>query len=211
MRNDRRPWERKKKQSHFERRRKESFCIFTEGKTEQLYFDDFNLPTLRVKCVGLGGGNAEHLLNEMLRYMNEDKYTGYDHYWLVFDCDDNSQEELQRVAARLKRSARERKTDIQWCFSNPCFECWYLLHFCYRDSPMTALELKRHLLREWIPGYHETMKGIYGLLVDKMETACRNASRLLPLEEREAWINRLKLTNPSTNVDDLVKMLRAEM
>ena len=55
------------------------------------------------------------------------------------------------------------------------------------------------------------MKGIYGLLVDKMETACRNASRLLPLEEREAWINRLKLTNPSTNVDDLVKMLRAEM
>ena len=76
---------------------------------------------------------------------------------------------------------------------------------------MTALELKRHLLREWIPGYHETMKGIYGLLVDKMETAFRNASRLLPLEEREAWSNRLKQTNPSTNVDDLVKMLRAEM
>ena len=72
MRNDRRPWERKKKQSHSERRRKESFCIFTEGKTEQLYFDDFNLPTLRVKCVGLGGGNAEHLLNEMLRYMNDE-------------------------------------------------------------------------------------------------------------------------------------------
>ena len=65
MRNDRRPWERKKKQSHSERRRKESFCIFTEGKTEQLYFDDFNLPILRVKCVGLGGGNAEHLLNEV--------------------------------------------------------------------------------------------------------------------------------------------------
>lgn len=62
------------------------------------YFDGFNLPTLRVTCIGLGGGNAEHLLKEALCLMRLPKYSGYDHYCLVFDCDDNSQEELLRVA-----------------------------------------------------------------------------------------------------------------
>ena len=54
--------------------RRESFCIFTEGTTEKLYFDGFNFPTLRVKCIGLGGGNAEHLLKEALSLMRLPKF-----------------------------------------------------------------------------------------------------------------------------------------
>ena len=204
MKKERKPWERNLNQNRSYQKRKESFCIFTEGKTEELYFEEFNLPTLRVKCVGLGGGNAEHLLDEMLVYMKMAKYADYDHYWLIFDCDDNSQEELQRVVARAK------KAKINWCLSNPCFELWYLLHFLYRESPMTAFDLKKHLLKEWIPGYNETMEGIYDLLKDRMDNAIRNAARLLPPEKREEWMNRLRQSNPSTNVDNLIRKLRTE-
>ena len=181
--------------------RRESFCIFTEGTTEQLYFDDFNLPTLRVKCIGLGGGNAEHLLNEALCQMRLPKYSGYDHYCLVFDCDDNLQDELLRVVVKSE------KNKIRWCFSNPCFELWYLLHFVYRDSPTVPSELKQKLLPAKIPGYTETTEGICVLLKDKLDAAIRNAQRLLPPEERQAWRNRLREANPSTNLDELVILL----
>ena len=63
----RKPWQQSVKRPV--QLRRESFCIFTEGTTEQLYFDGFNLPTLRETCIGLGGGNAEHLLTEALCLM----------------------------------------------------------------------------------------------------------------------------------------------
>lgn len=182
--------------------RRSSFCIFTEGTTEKLYFEDFHLPTLRVKCVGLGGGNAEHLLQDALRQMRQPKYSGYDYYFLVFDCDENSHEELQKVVALAER----RK--IRWCFSNPCFEIWYLLHFVFRDAPVTATDLKHHLLPSRISGYAENTPGIRELLKDKTDTAIRNARRLLPLEKRVGWKGRLRQANPSTNVDELVVMLK---
>ena len=166
-----------------------------------MYFDGFDLPTLRVKCVGLGGGNAEHLLQEALGYMRMAKYADYDYYWLVFDCDDNSQEELQRVIAKAERNK------VHWCFSNPCFELWYLLHFVYRDTPLTAFELKKRLLKDWLPEYNETMKGVRKLLSYKTDIAVRHALRLLPYEMRNEWKQKLQQANPSTNVDELVLKL----
>ena len=194
-------WQRHERRKSLNHQRRKSFCIFTEGKTEELYFDGFDLPTLRVKCVGLGGGNAEHLLQEALGYMRMAKYADYDYYWLVFDCDDNSQEELQRVIAKAERNK------VHWCFSNPCFELWYLLHFVYRDTPLTAFDLKKRLLKEWIPGYNETMEGVWKLLSDKTDVAVRHALRLLPYETRDEWKQKLQQANPSTNVDELVLKL----
>ena len=194
-------WQRHERRKSPNHQRRNSFCIFTEGKTEELYFDGFDLPTLRVKCVGLGGGNAEHLLQEALGYMRMAKYADYDYYWLVFDCDDNSQEELQRVIAKAERNK------VHWCFSNPCFELWYLLHFVYRDTPLTASDLKKRLLKEWIPGYNETMEGVWKLLSDKTDVAVRHALRLLPYETRDEWKQKLQQANPLTNVDELVLKL----
>ena len=194
-------WKRGERQKNSIRQRRKSFCIFTEGETEKLYFDGFNLPTLRVKCVGLGGGNAEHLLQEALCYMRMAKYADYDYYWLVFDCDDNLQEELQHVVVKAERNK------VHWCFSNPCFELWYLLHFVYRDTPLTASDLKKRLLKEWIPGYNETMDGIRSLLSDKTDIAVRHVLRLLPLKARAEWKQKLQQANPSTNVDELVMKL----
>lgn len=195
------PWQPQGGRRHPVFQRRKSFCIFTEGMTEQLYFEDFNLPTLRVKCVGLGGGNARHLLRDALRQMRQSKFSGFDYYFLVFDCDENSQEELRQVV----EEAEHRQ--IRWCFSNPCFEIWYLLHFTYRDTPVTAADLKRHLLPERIPCYTETMSGLRELLKDKTEAALKNTLRLLPLPNRRAWRNSLCQTNPATNVDELVKLL----
>ena len=195
------PWRQESGRRRPALQRKKSFCIFTEGMTEKLYFEDFNLPTLRVKCVGLGGGNAEHLLQDALCQMRQPKYSGFDYYYLVFDCDANSQEEISRVLEMARRR------QMRWCFSNPCFEIWYLLHFVFRDTPVTPIELKRRLLPQRIPGYTETMPGLRELLKEKTALALQNALRLLPMENRAVWEKNLRQANPSTNVDDLVRLL----
>lgn len=178
--------------------RKHSICVFTEGETESLYFSDYDLPTLRVKCFGLGGGNACHLVKEAKAYKRTAQFSDFDQYWIVFDCDDNSEEEL-RNAIKL---AEEGK--FKWCFSNPCFEIWYLLHFVYRDSATTAQELKQHLIPRYIPGYAETMPGVKIILDSCQQTALHNTERLNPSDARAKWKQQLRHTNPSTNVDELV-------
>ena len=57
-----------------------------------------------MKCIGLRGENAEHLLREALCLMRLSKYSGYYHFCLVFDCDDNSQYELLRVVDKSEKS-----------------------------------------------------------------------------------------------------------
>ncbi len=181
--------------------RKQSICVFTEGETESLYFSSFELRTLRVKCFGLGGGNACHLVKEAKAQKSTSQFSDFDQYWIVFDCDDNSESELQN-AIRLAENSR-----FKWCFSNPCFEIWILLHYVYRDSPTTAQELKHNLLPKYIPNYKETLPGVKQLLEPYQHIALRNAERLNPLDTRNKWKQRLRYANPSTNIDELVCLL----
>jgi len=182
-------------------KRQKSFCIFTEGQTEKIYFNDFGLTTIAVRC--LGGGGALHLVSEAISYMKQSKYSGYDYYWLVFDRDENSKDDIQQAIRRAKTHR------ILWCFSNPCFEIWYLLHFDYYQTPTTPKELKTRLIPGRIPGYEETMPGIFALLKEKQTTAIRNSQRLWPLAERSSQMQQMAELNPATNVDELVCKLNA--
>ena len=48
--NNPRPWQKKEIRRTIQKRQK-SFCIFTEGETEKIYFNDFDLQLL--KCARL--------------------------------------------------------------------------------------------------------------------------------------------------------------
>lgn len=195
------PWLRSATKSPIRHKRTDSYCIFTEGETEQLYLNSFKLPNLLIKCVGLGGGTADHLLKECLSQMKTAKYSGFDHYWLVFDKDDNSPDIIYNVI----RTAEKRK--IQWCFSNPCFEIWILLHYCFRNTPTSPEELKRKLIPQFISGYSETFPKL-GITISKhLHTALNNALRLLPEASRKEWRIQPSNANPSTNLDELIRLL----
>lgn len=199
MRN--KPWLQSTAKSHIRHQRIDSYCIFTEYETEQLYLTSFRLPNLQIKCVGLGGGTADHLLNECLSQMKTAKYSGFDHYWLVFDKDDNSPDIIYKVI----RTAEKRK--IHWCFSNPCFEIWILLHFCFRNTPTSPEELKRRLIPQFIKGYSETYPKLGDTLAEHQHQAMNNAMRLLPETSRVAWRMQPSNANPSTNLDELIRLL----
>ena len=200
--NNPRPWQ-KKEMRRITRKRQKSFCIFTEGETEKIYFNDFGLATVKVRS--LGGGGVLHLVSEALSYMKQSKYSGYDYYWLVFDKDDNSSEDIQS-AIRIAD-----KNKISWCFSNPCFEIWYLFHFDYFQTPTTAKDLKTRLIPDRIPGYTETMPGVFDFLADKQLFAKKNSQKLWPQSERTSYAAQLRTGNgiPITNADNLVHMLNS--
>ncbi len=194
------PWLRKNNRRPTQKRQK-SFCIFTEGNTEKIYFEDFGLVTVEVRC--LGGGDVLHLVSEALSYMKQPRYTGYDYYWIVFDRDDNPEDKLHQAIEQAK------KHKISWCFSNPCFELWFLLHFDFFQAQTTPDELKTRLIPDRIPGYTETMPGIFDLLKDKQAVAIRNSRKLWPKDTRSSRTHHLSELNPATNVDDLVCSLNA--
>ena len=193
------PWQRKHRNPTPQKRRK-SFCIFTEGETEKIYFKDFGLATIEVRC--LDGGDVRHLAEEAKAYKRQPKYSGYDYYWLVFDKDDNSNDEIQQAISIAEKS------QIHWCFSNPCFEIWYLLHFDYFQSQTTSEDLKTRFLPSRIPGYEETMPGIYDILKDRQEIAVANSLKLWPQENRNKDAKQFRV-GPATNVDSLVCELNA--
>lgn len=192
------PWE-----NNYNRRkvakqpRRHSFCIFTEGETEKLYFTAFRLSSAMIRCIGLGGGNALHLAQEAAIKKKTTPYQGFDQYYLVFDRDDNSATEIQQAIQIAQRNR------IRWIFSNPCFELWFLLHYALHESETDPHSLKNRLLCQHIDQYHRTMPGVYEHLVPLQSNAFRNARKLL--DNWQDWKNQLHQANPSTNVLELVE------
>lgn len=194
------PWEQSYNRRNVAKQpRRTSFCIFTEGKTESLYFNAFRLSSARVQCIGLGGGNALHLAREAAGKKRTVQYSGFDQYYLVFDCDDNCVEEIRQAIQLAHRN------QIKWIFSNPCFEIWLLLHYALHEAQADRGSIKGRLLKQYIADYHETMPGIYDLLLPLQPDAFRNAERLL--ECWPDWHKQLHQANPSTNVTELVKRI----
>jgi len=176
-----------------------SFLIFTEGKTEELYFNDFRLGNAQVRAIGLGRGSttlvSDAIKKKKLYAKNGEVYT---QYWIVFDRDsgNNTVDQIYQAIAQAE------KNGFRWAFSNPCFEIWYLLHFVLRNTSTTADELKNSLIPHYIPGYKETMKGIYQQIKGRQGNAVNNAGQLIV--SRLEWQKNLANVNPSTNIFDLV-------
>ena len=101
--------------------------IVSEGEnTEVSYFNQFQMPNVRVRAVGTGYNTvslvrrAEQIRDEEARKCNE-----YDQVWCVFDKDDFAAEDFNeaiRLAENLFGAGRV-------AYSNQSFEYWLLLHF----------------------------------------------------------------------------------
>ena len=122
----------------------------------------------------------------------------YERVWVVFDKDDWPMQNFNR-AFDLARSWNE----VTACWSNECFEIWYLLHFHYRDTPKPRQELSRLISVETGKKYDKADAGFQKVLEPRVEMALRNARRLAFENERLHQARR----NPSTLVHELVDAL----
>lgn len=173
---------------------RERFLLVCEGaKTEPNYFGAFRVPKEVISIVGLGD-NTVRIVEEAIRLREDDEF---DQVWCVFDRDSfpaqhfNSAIELARV------------NGIEVAYSNESFELWYLLHFNYCDAAISRRDYEGRLTEELGHPYEKNSKSMYDELLNRQETAIRNAERLL-----KAYVpSKPAEDNPSTTVHRLVLQL----
>lgn len=175
---------------------KDSILILCEGiKTEPNYFRGFrkNFRLSNVTIDGCGT-NTDSLVKTAINNLKN-----YDQIWCVFDRDSFPKQNFIRAF----QLANKYNKKIKIAYSNEAFEIWYLLHFHLRTTAMSRDEFKKTLTNCIKKEYKKNSKEMYYLLLDKQETAIRNAKKLM---EHYSTPNPVE-DNPSTTVYRLVEEL----
>ena len=163
--------------------------VVCEGaKTEKKYLqelrDTFKLNTANVRIVGDEWGSSPRSVVEyaLAEYRKEKKYN---RVFCVFDKDRHST--YHKALERIQRTTMGKGDAIEAITSVPCFEIWILLHFCYTTKPFDSAvpagsicapvikSLKKH-----ISLYDKGMEGLFSLLKERLPTAMKHASQLVP-------------------------------
>ena len=185
-----------------ERKERITFLIVCEGqKTERIYFGKY-----RERNSGLiiftPNTTVTDPINLMKFTLNQIKkydldFEHGDQAWCVFDADKNTNDNIDQ--ARLLAE----KNNIKCCMSNPCFELWYLLHYCYFDQKASNLDLIK-TLEKYIQNYDKT-KDYFNLLFEKRNIAIDNAKKLIRKHQSEGTKLLSVKSSPSTQVVSLVE------
>ena len=112
--------------------------VVTEGtETEPRYFNGMRLLLgeangRKVNVVVRSTGKHTMGLLEYAKEACRRSPDVYDHVWLVYDKDDFSDEEFDRVEALCQQTIELATYHALW--SNPCFEIWLLEHLRVHDG-----------------------------------------------------------------------------
>lgn len=215
-----------------------TILIVCEGKdTEPNYFKHFKTRYINVNIElanksSIGKNKARStdpvsLVKEASAYKN-DKYTireaDGDRVWCIFDVDvdRNNNDALRAKQVQLDNAYKlAKKDDIRLGISNPCFELWYLLHFCYTTGFIKDYESMKKLLesRTSIKDYDKNID-VFDYLKDNIDIAIDNSEKLKKhyedlgivianVETNEILLNMKNIveSNPYTNIHELVSYI----
>jgi hypothetical protein len=173
-----------------------------DTKSSRLYLKQFPFDPneVQIECIGTGM-NTDSLMEEAVRWKKkaETAKAPYDQIWVVFDKDDFPLQNFNR-AFDLARS----HSTIRACWSNECFELWYLLHFCYRDTSVGRTEIWKLISGYIGEDYDKADARVFEKLESKITDALRHAARL----DYQNSVTGQPRRNPSTRAHELVKVLR---
>lgn len=210
--------ERRQRRHEYRTPKANSFLIVTEGeKTEPLYFkglqklikekvggmvDVIETPVIKI-C---GEGCATEKLIEITEKIVKDAKIIYQNVWVVFDKDDF--EDFDQAI----QDAANKGYKIAW--SNPSFEYWLYLHFCYSDAALHRDEWKKKLdalFKQYQLGdgtYKKNYENIYDLVdsFDGVDTAIKNAKGRMASFRK--GIDKCSAFDPGTMVYQLVQELK---
>lgn len=172
-----------------------------DEKSSVLYLKRFPVDKdiVQVEYVGTGL-NTDGLMQEAIRRKKDAirADSAYAEIWVVFDRDSFPQRNFDR-AFDLASSHQE----ILACWSNECFELWYLLHFQYQNTGMARERIFDEVGKKIGYIYQKNDGNIFEVLKDKLPTALKNADKLYQHNSTHKSLRE----NPSTLVHKLVKML----
>lgn len=184
------------------RRVRRILILCEDTKSSRDYLDRFphDKDQVEIDCIGTGMNTDSLMENAIDRAKKaRDEGAPYERVWVVFDKDDFPPKNFNR-AFDLARAHNE----ITPCWSNECFEIWYLLHFHYRDTAIGRNDLWPEISDLLKEKYDKADDTLHSKLDEKLETALKNAKKL-------AFQNRVigdSRRNPSTRVHELVEALR---
>ena len=191
--------------------RDKKILIVCEGeKTEPNYFTEarqhYSLDTGIVEIRGDCGSDPMSIVNFAKTCYQDQRGKGdpFDQVYCVFDKDDHST--YKNALAALSK-ARPKGVYIT-INSVPCFEYWLLLHFSDSTRPYNKLpdnsagnQVLRQL-KQYMPTYKKTQRGLFIELLNKLEQAKCHAEHALAESERN------QTDNPSTQVHKLIETLQ---
>lgn len=192
-----------------------SILIVCEGsKTEPTYFKELRrslrLSSTEVEVYGKESDSApirvvEHGISykvereQQVKRGRENK-PAIDKVWCVIDVENPNDNKSLGLAIEKANSV----SYLELIVSNPCFEFWYLLHFCETSRPFISAGEVVDELKQYMPEY-EKHRSIYNRLLEKMDLAIARAEGLL---NNHPDFNS-SIPNPSTMVHKLILELRA--
>lgn len=109
-----------------------------------------------------------------------------------------------RFSRRKKILGGERYPSASILRSDPCIEVWFLLHFeklrrTFVDNRKSAAQnCKKYLKENYINDYDEKYNGLYGKIKHNIDVALLNSSEL------KGWLKECNVSNPFTEVDELI-------
>ena len=180
--------------------------IVCEGeKTETSYFQGLaHCYRLKgVKVVGTGSDPSALVKEAQKRKRSAElQGDGYDQVYCVFDQDEHQHFDTATRDASFKKMIVARS----W----PCFEYWFLLHFCYTRQPFVRqgnrspcdMCTKALKAENCLPTYEKNQAGMFELLQDRLETALSRATQAAQEATKE------NNSNPSTEIHCLVRYLQ---
>ena len=193
---------------------KKFFHLFFNGEVaEPQYFEGFNdLPSnFRIKLHRMAKDKSEapwQLIERAIKVKadleEEEKFNSQDgdEVWCVFDVDDYLKQNPQKFNEAIKKA---EKNGIKLCWSNQCFEIWFLLHFEYCESVISCKDydqkLKKHFQRECARFGYQKNCDVFDKLSSLQEKAIKNAEKLFKSHSNLQ-------DNPSTTMFEIVKNLK---
>ncbi|WP_440956111.1 RloB family protein [Methanosarcina sp. Mfa9] len=181
------------------------FLIICEDeKTSPIYFRSFNRRNspLKIETPPSGGQSPDNLVSYTKRLLKSEydflDFEGGDAAWCVFDRDHFPEEAIKQAARTAGKSG------IKVCFSNPCFEVWYLLHHVYYNSSLGNCSNAIGKLREFMPGYRKNVD--YSKILKPLAGKAISNSKMLEKHHKENGTELLSRgSDPSTLVYTLVE------
>lgn len=192
------------------RKRRPIIYIICEGEeTEIKYFKHFRSRNCLVEVTPMPSKHkaAEHLVRHAKGLIGQSEYhpKDGDEIWCVFDCDDNSNESLNKAVELAEKSG------YKIAYSNPCFEYWYLLHYVSHNGYLKGADdvIRQLKSKDRIEKY-EKNQDVFNMLLPNQPDAVVRAKKRLEQLYNDGIIVMSRDSNPATTVHELVEYLNKQ-
>ena len=179
---------------------KRKIFIFTEGKTEKMYFDALRQPlslaNAKIKILEVSSTGID-LLNKATNQMRNNPSFERDDQTdviLIFDKDNMSEHDFKKLDERIKRE------NMSVGFSNVSFEVWLLAHFELLTTKIQEGSILKQKLTNYLgQDYKKTDPKQLKRMAFNYKVAIRNAKA----------VKEIDFYKQSTNIGVLIEQLKS--